>query len=75
MTRVAQTVKRIPATENGHGTVYTARNGNVYRITKNTGKPLFYLWKVTDNGYEKLAQMESPYSLYEVIDQLEMANN
>ena len=68
---VKKVVKWIPFTENGRGAVYTAMSGNQYRITRNTGKPLFYLWRKVDGGYEKLAQMESPYSLYEVIDQLE----
>ncbi len=63
--------KRIPASENMRGTVYTARSGQTYRITKHVSKPLFYLWKVKDGGYEKMCQMESPYDLYVVIDQLE----
>ena len=64
-------VKRIPAMENGRGTVYTARNGNKYRITKHVNKQVFYLWKSVDGLYEKVRESESPYVLYEVIDQLE----
>lgn len=64
-------VKRIPATENGPGTEYTARSGNKYLITKNVNKPLFYLWRKTKDGYEKLCQMESPYDMYVLIDHLE----
>lgn len=63
--------KRIPAAENGRGAKYTARSGNVYRITKHVNKPLFFLWKKADGGYEKLCEMESPYDIYVVIDQLE----
>ena len=63
--------KRIPATENGNGTVYTARSGQVYRITKHVNKAWFYLWKVQNGGFEKICEMESPYDLYVVIDQLE----
>ena len=65
--------KRIPAMENGTGSVYTARSGNVYRITKHVNKAIFYLWKVIPDGggYEKLAEMETPYDLYELIDTLE----
>lgn len=65
-------VKRIPSTANGITTTYTARSGTVYKITKNTGKPWFYLWKVTHDGwFEKLAEMESPYGLYVLIDEIE----
>ena len=64
-------VKRIPAMENGRGTVYTARSGNKYRITKHVNKQVFYLWKSVDGMYEKVRESESPYDLYEVIDQLE----
>ena len=64
-------VKRIPAMENGRGTVYTARSGNKYRITKHVNKQVFYLWKKEDGMYEKLAEEESPYDLYAVIDELE----
>ena len=64
-------VKRIPTAENGRGVVYTARSGNAYKITKHISRPLFFLWKVVDGGYEKLCEMESPYDLYVVIDQLE----
>lgn len=63
--------KRIPATENGRGSIYSARSGNQYRITKHVSKQLFYLWKIVDGGYEKLCEMETPYDLYVVIDQLE----
>ena len=65
-------VKRIPATENGRGTIYTARSGNVYRITKHVYKSVFYLWRVCGDGFfEKICEMESPYDLYVLIDQLE----
>lgn len=63
--------KRIPATLNGASTTYTARSGNKYKITKNVNKSMFYLWKIVDGGYEKIAEEDSPYSLYEVIDELE----
>lgn len=63
--------KRIPATENGRGSTYSARSGNQYRITKHVSKQLFFLWKIVDGGYEKLCEMETPYDLYVVIDQLE----
>lgn len=69
--RDARKYKRIPSAENECGTVYTARSGNVYKITKHVNKTWFYLWKVVDGGYEKLCEMESPYDLYVVIDQLE----
>ena len=66
-------VKRIPASENGRGSEYTARSGNKYLITKNVSKPLFYLWKVRKSGFEKLCQMESPYDMYVLIAHLEGA--
>ena len=59
--------------ENGVGTVYTARSGNVYRITKHVNKATFYLWRVLSDkgGFEKLSEAETPYALYELIDSLE----
>lgn len=63
--------KRIPSVENGPGSLYTARSGNVYRITKHVNKPVFYLWKKENGGYVKLCEMGSPYDIYVVIDQLE----
>ena len=68
---MTKTYKRIPATENGRGAVYTARSGRTYKITRHVNKPLFFLWKVVDGGYEKLCEMESLYDLYVVIDKLE----
>ena len=64
-------VKRIPATENGRGIMYTARSGRVYRITKHVNKQVFYLWKSVEGMYEKVRESKSPYDLYEAIDQLE----
>lgn len=68
---VKKVVKRIPATENGNSVTYTAMSGTKYRITKHVGKPLFYLWRVVDGGYERVCQMETPYDLYVVIDEME----
>lgn len=71
MVEMGKRVKRIPASENGRGCLYTARSGQEYKITKNVNRPLFYLWKTVDGGYEKVCEMGSPYDLYVVIDQLE----
>lgn len=68
---MGKVVRRIPVSENGRGAIYTARSGNQYKITHNARNTVHYLWKVMDRGYEKLCEMESPYDLYVVIDQLE----
>ena len=65
-------VKRLPASENGRGTAYTAKSGNVYKITKHITKQKFYLWRVyPDAWYEKVIESDTPYELYATIDKLE----
>ena len=58
-------VKQIPKSDNGHGVLYTKSNGNVYQISNNPIKKRFTLWKVLENGYEKISTSDNPLNLYE----------
>ena len=58
-------VKQIPKSDNGHGVLYTKLNGNVYQISNNPIKKRFTLWKVLENGYEKISTSDNPLNLYE----------
>lgn len=63
--------KSIPAVKRGRGCEYTAKSGNLYKITRNEKNGLFILWAVSEAGYHELMQMESPYDLYVVIEEME----
>ena len=58
-------VKQIPKSENGHGVLYTKLNGNIYQISNNPVNKRFTLWKVLNNGYEKISTSDNPLKLYE----------
>ena len=68
---MSKTTQRIPASENWRGFEYTARSGNIYKVTRHIRFRRHYLWKVTEEGYEKLLEAETPYDLYAYIDKLE----
>lgn len=61
-------VKKIPATETGHGVICRTRSGKEYRITQNPEKKRHTLWRVVDGGYEKLGSSDSPNNLYSLFD-------
>ena len=58
-------VKQIPKSDNGHGVLYTKSNGNIYQISNNPVNKRFTLWKVLNNGYEKISTSDNPLKLYE----------
>lgn len=62
-------VKKIPATETGHGVIYHTLSGKEYRITQNPIKQMHTLWKVVDGGFEKIAVDASPNNLYPLIEE------
>lgn len=57
-------VKSIPASEDGQSVRCKTKSGKVYLITQNHGKMRFTLWRVLDDGFEKLTTGNSPYDLY-----------
>lgn len=63
-TEVTSVVKAIPSGEDGVGVLCKTRDGQLYRISQNTGKGIHTLWKVLEGSYEKIATGESPYDLY-----------
>ena len=57
-------VNQIPKSEDGYGVRYISESGNEYIISQNTKKEKFTLWKILENGYEKIATSDIPTSLY-----------
>lgn len=62
-----KTVKKIPSSENGPGVSCTTKNGQHYQISQNLEKMKFTLWKVTENGFIKIATANSPLNLDDLI--------
>jgi len=60
-------VKKIPSSENGPGVSCTTKNGLNYQISQNLEKMKFTLWKVTENGFIKIATANSPLDLDDLI--------
>lgn len=65
---VAKITKKIPSSECGSGVLCETRSGKRYQITQSQEKKKHTLWKVVDDGYEKIATGDSPYALYTLID-------
>lgn len=59
--------KNIPASENGAGVQCSTRTGKKFQISQNIEKMRFILWRVVDEGYEKIASANSPSDLYSII--------
>jgi hypothetical protein len=68
MEKTAKTVKKLPASEHGYGVLCIAKDGAKYQISQNPDKKTHTLWKIIPGGYEKVANADSPYPLYEMID-------
>lgn len=60
-------VKKIPVSENGPGVLCTTKGGKQYKISQNTEKMKFTLWKVMENGFVKIATANSPLDLDELV--------
>lgn len=61
------TTKTLPKTEDGHGVLYRTPNAE-YIISQNTVKQQFTLWKIVEDGYEKISTANSPTKLYEKLE-------
>lgn len=57
-------VKKLPASENGHGVHYIAKSRKEYCISQNLEKMRFTLWRIVPDGYEKMATSDNPCNLY-----------
>lgn len=57
-------IKSVPTSEDGQSVRCKTKSGKFYLITQNRGKKRFTLWRVLDNGFEKLTTGDSPYDLY-----------
>ena len=58
-------VKSIPVSEDGQSVRCKTKSGKAYLITQNRSKMRFTLWRILDDGFEKLTTGNSPYDLYE----------
>jgi hypothetical protein len=61
----------IPSSENGSGVLYTALSGQKYNISQNLDKRKHTLWKQVDGGYQRIISADSPYDLYNKIEEIE----
>lgn len=62
-------VKSLPKTEDGHGILCKTHTAFDYQISQNTSKKKnrFTLWKILENGYEKVASADTPQDLYPLV--------
>lgn len=58
-------VREISKENNGTRVTLLPGNGETYLITRNLSMHGFTLWRVLDEGYERLATADSPFPLYE----------
>lgn len=63
------TIKTLPKSEDGHGVLYKTSTAE-YVISQNTLKQQFTLWKIVEDGYEKLGTANDPLKLYEKIEKV-----
>ena len=61
----------IPSSENGSGVLYTALSGQKYNISQNLDKRKHTLWRQVDGGYQRIMSADSPYDLYNKIEEIE----
>ena len=68
MTRTSsKIVKSIPNTENGVGTSCITELGEKYLITQNPLKEQFTLWKIYEDGFERISTSDSPLDFDNII--------
>lgn len=60
-------VKKMPATEYGAGVECKTKSGVIYQITQFPEKKRHTLWKVLNDGFEKVSTSDSPHDLYALI--------
>lgn len=61
-------IKKLPVSECGIGVLCKTKSGKLYKISQNPDKKKHTLWRIVDEGYEKIATADSPYDLYEKIN-------
>lgn len=62
-------LSKLPSSENGTGVTCTTLSGEQYYISQNTEKRKFTLWRIVDGGYQKITTANSPFDLYEKINE------
>ena len=60
-------VKSIPSTETGVRTSCITESGDEYIITQNPLKEQFTLWKVCEDGFERISTSDSPLDFDSII--------
>lgn len=57
-------IKKIPTNEDGM-VLYKNTNGNTYKITQNQTTNVFTIYKVVEDGFERLGKGNNPITLEE----------
>lgn len=57
-------IKKIPVNENGM-VFYKNSNGNTYKITRNPTTNIFTIYKIVEDGFERLGKGNHPIALEE----------
>lgn len=65
---MSKVVKKLPASESGHGVHYIARSRKEYCVSSCPEKGRFTLWRIVDGGYEKMESADSPNKLYPIAE-------
>lgn len=64
MAEANKVIKKIPVNEVGM-VMYKNTNGNVYKITQNQTTNVFTIYKVVEDGFERLGKGSNPTALEE----------
>lgn len=65
--KTTKIVKTIPSSENGSRTTCVTKSGQEYLITNDPVKERFTLWRVCEDGYEKINISDSPLDFNSII--------
>ena len=60
-------VKSVPNTETGTRTSCRTESGDKYLITQNPLKEQFTLWKIYEDGFERISTSDSPLDFDSII--------
>lgn len=63
----SKTVKGIPNSETGTGVICITESSGEYLITQNPLKEQFTLWKVCEDGFERISTSDSPLDFDSII--------
>lgn len=67
-TETTKAARKLPSSESGHGVHYVSKNGREYCVSHCPEKERFTLWRIVDDGYEKVKTASDPRELYQAAD-------